>query len=65
MTLRRREEREWVDYVVDGKVVKSPCALASPSDPLCRGVHNSQLTHINSCLLLRRMLIGWDLRDLP
>jgi hypothetical protein len=24
MTLQRREDREWVDYTVDGKVVKSP-----------------------------------------
>jgi hypothetical protein len=24
MTLQRREDREWVDYKVDGKVVKSP-----------------------------------------
>ena len=24
MTLQRREDREWVDYKVDGEVVKSP-----------------------------------------
>ena len=24
MTLQRREDREWVDYKADGKVVKSP-----------------------------------------
>ena len=24
MTLQRREDREWVDYEVDGEVVKSP-----------------------------------------
>jgi hypothetical protein len=24
MTLQRREDREWMDYKVDGKVVKSP-----------------------------------------
>jgi hypothetical protein len=27
MTLQRREDRDWVDYKLDGKVVKSPADI--------------------------------------
>lgn len=33
MILQRREEREWVDYKVDGKVVKSPVEATNSFNP--------------------------------
>jgi hypothetical protein len=48
MTLQRREDREWVDYKVDGKVVKSPVDMKEP--PVIDGPNSNRRNSYFSCL---------------